>query len=251
MYDTLAEVYDFLVPEPLLTPEGSATAFGQVVDHLEPGARVLDCACGTGQLAVGLALRGFDVTATDGSAPMVERTRLLAAERDVEITARTVLWEQLAGEDWDEEFDAVFCVGNSIAHALGQAGRRTALKAMASTLADDGVLAVTSRNWHQIRIRGSGLQVADRLTERHGEHALVVYGWTIADRWEEPHRLVVAVATVGRDASVTTRSERLTFWPFTYETLVADLEQAGLEVTDSTYTPEGERYLVVACAARG
>ena len=59
MYDTLADVYDWLVPEALLSPEGSAAAFEEVLAELPAGARVLDCACGTGTLAVGLALRGL------------------------------------------------------------------------------------------------------------------------------------------------------------------------------------------------
>ena len=74
-YDTIAAVYDFLVPDALLTPEGSAAAFAE---HVEPGAVVLDCACGTGTLAVGLALRGCETTATDASAAMVARTKRLA-----------------------------------------------------------------------------------------------------------------------------------------------------------------------------
>src|SRR3954471_7872923 len=82
-YDELASVYDWLVPDDLLTPEGSAAAFSMVADELRPGARVLDCAAGTGQLAVGLALRGFDVTATDASGGMVERTRALAGAHGV------------------------------------------------------------------------------------------------------------------------------------------------------------------------
>jgi predicted RNA methylase len=54
-YDTLAAVYEFLVPDAVLTPQGSADAFAA---YVAPSARVLDCACGTGTLAVGLALRG-------------------------------------------------------------------------------------------------------------------------------------------------------------------------------------------------
>ena len=116
MYGTLAEVYDFLVPEPLLSPEGSAAALAEVLDGLPPGARVLDCACGTGTLAVGMALRGFDVTASDASPAMVERTRALAAERGVPLVVATRAWADLGGES----FDAVLCVGNSLTHAAGQ-----------------------------------------------------------------------------------------------------------------------------------
>ena len=74
-YAVRADVYEWLVPDALLTPERSARAFDAVVDGLPVGSRALDCACGTGQLAVGLALAGFDVTASDVSDAMVRRTR--------------------------------------------------------------------------------------------------------------------------------------------------------------------------------
>jgi hypothetical protein len=55
-YAPLAEVYEWLVPDALLEPEGAVGAFEEVVGELRPAARVLDCAAGTGQLAVGLAI---------------------------------------------------------------------------------------------------------------------------------------------------------------------------------------------------
>src|SRR5215207_1827219 len=130
-YDTLAAVYEFLVPEELLEPEGAAGAFAGVLAGLAPGARVLDCACGTGTLAVGLALRGFEVSASDASAEMVARTRALAAEHGVRLDAATKVWEELDGGP----FDAVFCVGNSITHARD---RRGALAAMGGVLREGG-----------------------------------------------------------------------------------------------------------------
>jgi SAM-dependent methyltransferase len=84
-YDALASVYEWLVPDELLEPEGAIAAFAPVVAELPAGGRVLDCAAGTGQLAVGLALRGFDVTATDASGGMVARARALAAARGAEL----------------------------------------------------------------------------------------------------------------------------------------------------------------------
>jgi len=60
-YETLSGVYEWL-PEPLLTPQGSAAAFADVVDTLPARARVLDCAAGIGQLAVGLARLGGPCT---------------------------------------------------------------------------------------------------------------------------------------------------------------------------------------------
>ena len=244
-YDELASVYDWIVPDELLTPEGSAAAFAAFLGDLPPGARVLDCACGTGPLAVGLALRGFAVTATDASPGMVERTRALAAEREVAVDTRVVRWEELDGLGL-EPFDAVLCVGNSLAHAPGRDARRAALRAMARMLGSGGVLVLTSRNFELMRAAATGLQVFDHVVERDGRRGVVIYSWWLAREWEDEHAFDVAVALLGDDGAVTTRGERLRFWPFSHATLREDLRAAGLEPETSTYAPDVDRYAVVA-----
>jgi SAM-dependent methyltransferase len=251
MYDELASVYEFLVPDVLLEPEGAAAEFAAVVEQLEPGARVLDCAAGTGQLAVGLALRGFDVAATDASEAMIARTRALAEARGVALAAEARSWNGLADRGWSERFDAVLCVGNSLTHAGGRAERRKALAAMAGVLRAGGLLVVTSRNWERLRAGRSRLEIGERLVERDGRRAVVVRHWWLPDGWEEPHGLEVAVALLGDDGSVTTHRELLAFWPFTEAELREDLAGAGLEPDSGTYEPDAERYLVSARAPAG
>ncbi len=207
-YGTLAGVYEWLVPDDLLTPEGAVSAFSKVIEALDSGVRVLDCAAGTGQLAVGLALKGFEVVASDASSAMLERTRQLAADYGVELPVVLAGWEQLIDQGWTGAFDAVFCVGNSLTHAAGQTARRSALQQMAAVLRPGGLLVLTSRNWERVREQGSGLFVADQLIERHGEHGLVVHGWTIAQRWDEPHHLDVAVAFMDETGRVVSHAER-------------------------------------------
>ena len=245
-YDTLAGVYEWLVPEPLLTPQGAARAFDSVIDTVPAGARVLDCACGTGQLAVGLALRGYDVVAADASAAMVDRTSALAADYGVAVPAVACEWEALVHQGWEGSFDAVFCVGNSITHAGPTPRRRAALSAMASILRDGGVLAVTSRNWDLVRTKGSGIQVADRLIQRDGGRALVIYGWRLPDSTDSAFYVDVAVALIADSGAVTTHHERLECWSFSHEDLDADLRAAGLTPLSSTYTDDAERYLITA-----
>jgi SAM-dependent methyltransferase len=245
-YGTLAGVYEWLVPEPLLTPEGSVAAFAEVLEALDSGARVLDCAAGAGQLAVGLRLLGFDVTASDASGAMVERAKRLAADRRVEVPTVVCGWERLVDQGWSNRFDAVFCVGNSITHAPGQAARRTALGQMAAVLRPGGMLVLTSRNWELVRGQGSGLMIAEQLVERRGRRALVVQAWTIADGWDDPHHLDVAVAFIAAGGGVTRYTERLAFWPFRHQTLDEDLRAAGLAPASWTYAPDIERYLVTA-----
>ncbi|HEX8157717.1 MAG TPA: class I SAM-dependent methyltransferase [Solirubrobacteraceae bacterium] len=245
-YDTLALVYDWLVhPADLLVPQGSAEAFDGLVD-LQAGARVLDCACGTGHLAVGLAQRGLEVVATDASAAMIDRTRTLAADHGAPLTAHVCAWENLAERDWSGSFDAVFCVGNSLVHAPGADARRRALTAMRDVLRAGGTVVVTSRNWEQVRAAGSQLEVAQQLVSRDGVLGLPIYAWSIAEDWDEPHHFDVAVALLAEDGTVTTHAERMAFWPFDHETLRADLRAAGLTPATTTYDDELPRYAVVA-----
>jgi SAM-dependent methyltransferase len=219
VYDTLADVYDFLVPEALLSPEGSAAAFEAVLADLPAGARVLDCACGTGTLAAGLALRGFDVSASDASPDMVARTRALGVRAEVR------RWEELEGGP----YDAVLCVGNSITHAHD---RRAALAGMHGVLREGGLLALTSRTWELPQEAG------EEVVERDGRRARVTRTW-------HPGELEVAV-TFEDDG--TTYAERLRFWPFTYEELQADLLATGFEPVMSTFSLDVARYLVTSRA---
>ncbi|CAN5223115.1 class I SAM-dependent methyltransferase [soil metagenome] len=246
-YDTIAAVYEFLVPDALLTPQGSADAFADHVESFPPGARVLDCACGTGTLAVGLALRGCDVVATDASEAMVARTARLACEQGVDVQASVCRWEEISARGWTERFDVVFCVGNSLPHAAGRDARRAALAAMARTLRAEGLLVLISRTWEQVRAAGSRLQVGEQLVVRDGRRGLPIYSWTIPAQWEEPHFFDVAVALVGDDGAVDTRRERFAFWPFTEKELLEDLRCAGLEPQGAGVPADkAGRYLVTA-----
>jgi SAM-dependent methyltransferase len=248
-YGVLAEVYEWLRPDETLEPEGQVAAFADVVDELSPGARVLDCAAGTGELAVGLALRGFHVTATDASHAMLERTAALVHKRSVEVQAEVCAWEDLEGRGWNASFDAVFCVGNSLPHAPGEIARRRALAAMASVLRSAGALVVATRNWEALRARGSRLEVFPRLVRRRGLGGVVIYAWTIAEAWEEAHEMDIAVALL-RDTGVAVHRERMPFWPFRRETLEAELGAVGLDAVASTWAPGSDRYRVVARRSR-
>jgi SAM-dependent methyltransferase len=227
-YASLADVYEFLTPEPLLAPEGNVAAFAPWLP--EPPARVLDCACGIGLLAAGLAQAGYDTHASDLSPEMVERTRARGVD------ARVCDWNDLPPTG---DFDAVLCVGNSLAHAED---RHAALSAMAGALRRGGTLVLTSRNWERELAAGTRLEVDPQLIERGGRRALLARAWTIGT----PTRLEVAVSLLAGDGSVTAVTEALTVWPFTADELTDDLRNAGLEPQQTTFASETERYLVTA-----
>jgi SAM-dependent methyltransferase len=250
-YGSLASVYEWLVPDAKASPAGNAQALETVTARLAPGAQILDCACGIGLLAVGLAEAGFRVTACDASPAMAERTLALANAHGVKVATRVCRWDQLPDQGWQDRFDAVVCVGNSLGHAAGRSGRRAALDGMAGALATGGVLALASRNWEQIRSAGSRLHVWDRLVERNARKAVVVYSWEVPPSWADEHHLQISVAALQDGDRLQVTTERLSIWPFHHEELLADVAAAGLALAESTYDATQPEYLVTALRHAG
>ena len=245
-YDALAEVYEWLISDAKLTPAEFAAAFDDVIRLLPSNARVLDCSCGTGQLAVGLSGLGIQVVATDASAAMVRRTEELAEEYGASLRTVRADWHELTDHFDVASFDMVFCVGNSLHHAEGARGRFVALESMSRLLRPEGRLVLTSRTWELVRGGGSRLDIHDQLVRRNGRDALVIYRWEIAPHWEQEHHIEIAVAQVDADGSVLVRSELLSCWPYRYDELGSELHSVGLSVEKSTFDPEAEGYMVVA-----
>jgi SAM-dependent methyltransferase len=116
-YDELAPDYDALHAD---WPE-SVRRQGDVLDALIRGAlgdapqRVLDCACGIGTQAIGLALHGHDVLATDLSPAAVARAgreaTAMGATLSTGVADFTRLHEQVEGA-----FDCVLACDNAVAH---------------------------------------------------------------------------------------------------------------------------------------
>lgn len=245
-YHALAEVYEWLISDAKLAPAEFAGSFDGVLGLLPPNAHVLDCSCGTGQLAVGLAGRGLQVVATDASEAMVRRTAELSVEFGASVRTLRADWLELPDHLDDGTFDMVFCVGNSLHHAVGARGRGAALESMSRLLRRGGRLVLTSRTWELVRARGSRLDISDRLVRRNGRDAVVVYRWEIAPHWEDEHHIEIAVAQLDAAGSVLVRSELLSCWPYRYDELEVELHRVGLRTEMSTFDPEAENYMVLA-----
>ncbi|MFD3971219.1 class I SAM-dependent methyltransferase [Streptomyces cyaneofuscatus] len=112
--------------------------------------RVLDVAAGTGYHAVTLAQAGFDVTAVDGSAEMIARTRRNAERRGLVLPAVQADWRSL-GEHIDGRYDAVVCLGSSLPHLFQESDRRAVLAEFYEALNPGGMLIVDHRNFDAIR----------------------------------------------------------------------------------------------------
>jgi len=105
-YETLAEVYDLIFPVREKTVDFLA-------EGLEPGAAVLDLACGTGNYACRLAERGFRVVGIDADPVMIERAEKKRGNLPVEFRCGDM---RRVDELCPERFALAFCIGNSLPH---------------------------------------------------------------------------------------------------------------------------------------
>jgi cyclopropane fatty-acyl-phospholipid synthase-like methyltransferase len=144
--DHFAELY-----EPHLPPEATRAEVEAIMEllGLEPGARVLDLACGWGRHSVELARERMRVTGVDLAAPLLARGRRLADAAGVEVA-----WLRADARElpFAGEFDAVLSLFSSLGYFLSDAEDLRVLAAARSALRPDGLfLLETMHRDHVVR----------------------------------------------------------------------------------------------------
>ena len=117
-YDDLSCNYHLIFEDWEASMASQAAALGPILVR-ECGSAmpmtVLDCACGIGTQALGLARAGFRVTGADLSPRAIERARVEAATRslDLRLHVADMLHLDVVPQTG---FDAVICVDNALPH---------------------------------------------------------------------------------------------------------------------------------------
>ena len=158
-------------------PHGEA----DLVAALDPRT-VLDAGCGTGRVAIELAVRGIEVLGIDADPDMIAAARRKAPELPW-------LVADLATLDVPGRFDVVVLAGNVVPY-IDPGARAAALAACARHLAEGGRLVAgfaLRPGWPSLAdvegwVAGAGLHVADRFATwdgapySGGDYVVGVYG---------------------------------------------------------------------------
>lgn len=151
-YDRLAPHYHLLFGD----WERAVVQQGQALDALlaalgvARGEPVLDAACGIGTQALGLAMCGHRVSASDLSAQAVARLAAEANARGLAVPARVDDLRHLA-QAADASQAAVLACDNSLPHLLTDAELLQALRAAWRCLRPGGVLVLSVRDYAAMR----------------------------------------------------------------------------------------------------
>jgi len=118
-YDKIAPFYDLIFPNWENSIIRQAESLSSIIKESQSinTKTVLDVSCGIGTQTLGLAKLGFQVTASDLSSGEVERARIEAKDRGLDIKF-SVCDMRSVFDHHKQEFDVVLSADNSVPHLL-------------------------------------------------------------------------------------------------------------------------------------
>jgi glycine/sarcosine N-methyltransferase len=245
-YDDMAAAYHLIFDDWDAAIERQQAVLCRFLPSPAGAGIVLDCACGIGTQALGLARAGYKVEATDLSSPAVERARAEAAARKLDIAFRVddmrELWTSASGK-----FGAVIAFDNAIPHLDSDDQVRMALSAMRDRLRPSGKLLASLRDYGPlIAQRPSMMQPA--MFRDEGRRRIVHQVWD----WQDERRYVVHLyitRQVANDEWVT--SHFLGHYrAITPQELAALMDQVGFQQVEILQPLETDYYQPVVAAVR-
>ena len=147
-YDNLASQYDKLFLDWQTAMQEQAVILDKLFRNngFDDTARILDCACGIGTQAIGLAALGYPVTASDISDGELAQAKERAAKNHVHIRLEHADFCALS-ETFSQQFDIVICMDNALPHMLSKDALNTAIESITNQIAPGGMFVASIRDY--------------------------------------------------------------------------------------------------------
>lgn len=175
-YDQLTPFYHLIHQDWNASIVRQAEQLSALIKVEWPNSRtVLDISCGIGTQAIGLAMHGYTVTASDLSRNEIERAKIEAAKRNVDI-AFSVCDMRRASAHHGTGFDVVICADNSLPHLLTDQEILGALREMRACLRVGGGCLITVRDYEREE-RGRNLVKPYGVRVENGQRYLLFQVW--------------------------------------------------------------------------
>lgn len=157
-YDQLSPYYRYIFQDWNASVERHAVILDAVIrEYFGDGVRsILDAACGIGTQTIGLAQKGYQITASDISEGAIEKARHEASQRKLEIDFR-VADMRSRQETFQTKFDLVIACDNAIPHLLSDPEIRQAFEQFYQVTPETGGCIISVRDYDAMERGGRKL----------------------------------------------------------------------------------------------
>lgn len=224
-YDDLAASYHLILEDWQSSISRQADVLHSIITDEWGGGvhRMVDVACGIGTQAIGLACRGYVVSASDLSANSVHRARYEVTQRGLDI-AFSVGDMRTCRDRLGAGYDLVIACDNAIPHLLSNSEILTALRQMHGSLRSGGGILLTVRDY-VVEPRGRGIMKPYGVREFDGRRVVAFQVWDFdSDHYDLSLYLV---DDTGSPTSPTTRAYRSRYCAVSTDRLCELMNEAG------------------------
>jgi SAM-dependent methyltransferase len=147
-YNNLASQYDKLFLDWQVATQEQAVILDKIFKNsgFDKSASILDCACGIGTQAIGLASIGYNITGSDISDREIAEAKKRARENDVVVRFEQADFRALS-DTFSEQFDIVIAMDNALPHMLTYNDLASAVRSIVSQLKDGGIFVGSIRDY--------------------------------------------------------------------------------------------------------
>lgn len=157
-YDQLSPYYKYVFQDWNASVERQATLLDEVIrEYFSRRVHsILDAACGIGTQAIGLAQKGYQLTAADISAGEIKTARLEAAKRKLDIAFHVADMRDLQ-QTFQTKFDLVIACDNAVPHLLSDDEICQAFQQFYQITSDSGGCLISVRDYDAMERGGRKL----------------------------------------------------------------------------------------------
>ena len=150
-YDNMADQYEKLFSDWQAATQKQAAILNRIFAEsgFDRTARVLDCACGIGTQAIGLAALGFEVTASDVSDGELAEASARAEKNGLKIRFEHADFRALS-DTFSERFDVVIAMDNALPHMLTGEALEKAVTSIIAQVKPGGIFVTSIRDYDSL-----------------------------------------------------------------------------------------------------
>lgn len=216
--------------------------YKDLLNDLEGNSRVLDSSCGNGIQATSLKRYGINVIGTDISEEMINLTQQYAESNNLFFPTKQLSWAELP-DNFGEDFDIVFCYGNSICHSIDKDDMLNNIRSLYRVTKNGGKIVIDTRNWDKvikenIKFGSSGVKKYNNKTY------VYTYIWNL-NGFDERSNVEIVFIDITNEKDTKCIPFKLDFTPFKHDEFISRLKNCGLKIVKDTFQLDNDTYSII------